>query len=243
MSARGIYCVAFGAPARRCALRLIQSAKRHMPEVPVAFSGSRPLGLEDRFLAQEDTDVGGRRAKLRVYELAPAEWQSVLYLDADTELVAPVEPLFQWVEDGWDLVICRDVKETLHSFRRKTNLDEFRAVEAAVGTLEALQFNGGVFAFRRSPEVERFMARWQAEWEVHAQRDQGALVRALYAEPIRIWVLGNEWNTFPKFTPTVKTAGILHHAMEARRWTGMIPGRIDSPRAWAMVRGGREAAP
>lgn len=235
MSTRGVYCVAFGGPARACALRMMQSVKRHMPDVPIALCAASPIGPEDVLIVQPDSDVGGRRAKLRAYELTPPEWQSVLYLDADTELVAPVYRLFEWVESGWEFCICRDVGETLHSFARKNNLTEYAEVERAVGTLFALQFNGGVWAFRRCPETERFFQRWRAEWEVHAQRDQGALIRALHAEPIRILTLGHEWNTIPKYTPNTTTAGILHYPMEARRWEGKLPGRIDSPEAWAIV--------
>lgn len=234
---RGIYVVAFGDPARTCALRMMTSAKKHMPDVPIALCAAKRIGPEDVLIVQPDSDVGGRRAKLRAYELAPAEWQSVLYLDADTEVVAPVYPFFQWVEDGWEFVICRDVGETLHSFQRKNNIDELEQVEATVGTLYALQFNGGVWAFRRCAATQRFFERWWREWEVHAQRDQGALIRALYSEPIRIFVLGNEWNKFPKYTPTVETAGIMHYPGDARRWDGKLPGRIDSPEAWARVRG------
>jgi hypothetical protein len=80
------------------------------------------------------------------------------------------------------------------------------------------------------------MERWRREWEVHAQRDQGALIRALYAHPLRIWVLGNEWNTFPKYTPGIETAGVLHYPGDARRWEGKLPGRIDGQAAWAIVR-------
>jgi len=233
---RGIYCVAFGDPARTCALRMMTSAKKHMPDIPIALCSAKAIGPEDVLITAEDSDVGGRRAKLRAYELAPAEWKAVLYLDADTEIVAPVYQLFQWVEDGWDMAICTDVGETLHSFQRKNNLQELHQLEAAVGTLHALQFNGGVWAFRRGEAMQGFMERWRREWEVHAQRDQGALIRALYAKPIKIWVLGNEWNKFPRYTPNVETAGILHYAGDARRWEGKLPGRIDSPQAWERVR-------
>lgn len=235
MSARGIYCVAFGAPARACATRMMESAKRHMPDIPIALCASAPIGPEDVLIVKPDSDVGARRVKLMAYELAPPEWQSILYLDADTEIVAPVYQFFQWIEDGWELVICRDVGETLHSFQRKNNLAELRELEAAVGTLFALQFNGGVWALRRCDAVAGFMRRWRDEWETHAQRDQGALLRALHASPLRVLVLGNEWNTFPKHTPGVKTAGVMHYPGNARRWVGKLPGRIDSPEAWRRV--------
>ncbi|MDD5059290.1 MAG: glycosyltransferase [Sideroxydans sp.] len=234
-STRGIYCVAFGDPARACAERMMTSAKRHMPDIPICLVGARPMGIEDVFVEQPDSDVGGRRAKLRAYELAPAEWGAVLYLDADTEIVGPVYRLFEWIEDGWDLCITHDVGETLHSFQRKNNIPELNELEQTVGTLHALQFNGGVWSFGRNERVARFFARFKAEYEVHLQRDQGALIRALHAEPLKVWVLGHEWNTFPKYTPGVDTAGILHWPGDARRWEGKLPGRIDSPEAWKIV--------
>lgn len=237
-STRGIYCVAFGDPARAAALRMMTSAKRHMPEIPIALCAAKGIGPEDVLIVQPDSDVGGRRAKLRAYELAPAEWQAVLYLDADTEVVAPIFRYFEWIEDGWEFVICKDphLMDTMHAFERRNNKVELLKVQAAVGTLHSLQWNGGVWAFGRNERIQRFFQRWQAEWEVHAQRDQGALVRAMYADPLKVLTLGNEWNTFDKYTKGVTTAGLMHYPGDARRWKGALPGRIDSPEAWSMVR-------
>lgn len=259
-STRGIYCVAFGAPARTCAKRMMESAKKEMPEIPICLAGIGeegaavwrqehpdlplsddeigPIGVEDVFLDVVDSDAGGRRAKLRAYELTPAEWKAVLYLDADTEVVGDIRLYFSLIEDGWEFVICKDphLMDTMHAFRRRNNLAELAETEKAVHTLHTLQWNGGVWAFGRNERIARFFARWQAEWERHAQRDQGALVRAMYTEPLRMYVLPNHWNTFPKYTKGIKTAGLLHYPGDARRWSGLIPGRIDSEEAWEAVR-------
>ena len=125
--------------------------------------------------------------------------------------------------------------DELTAFERKNNKQETEETAQAIKTWRALQFNGGVWAFARNERVQRFFQRWQQEWERHAQRDQGALLRALYADPLRVWLLGNEWNTFPKYSKGVTTAGLMHYPGDARRWSGMIPGRIDSPAAWAMA--------
>jgi len=235
---RGIYVVAFGDPARGCALKLMESIKTHMSEVPIALCADRKIGLEDLLIVQPDSDVGGRRAKLRAYDLAPAEWDAVLYLDADTEVVAPIQFYFELIEDGWEFVICKDphLMDTMHHFRRRNNLDELAETEKQVHTLHTLQYNGGVWSFGRNARVERFFKRWLAEWERHAQRDQGALIRAMYTEPLKTYVLGNEWNTFPKYTKGITTAGLMHYPGDARRWRGMIPGRIDSETAWEAVK-------
>ena len=114
---------------------------------------SKRIGPEDVLVVQPDWDVGGRRAKLRAYELAPAEWQAVLYLDADTEVVAPIYAFFEWVEDGWELVICRDLMDTMH-FPAQNNRTRVAEIEATVGTLHTLQINGGVWAFGRNEAVK-----------------------------------------------------------------------------------------
>jgi len=236
-SKRGIYCVAFGDPARKAALRMMQSAKKHMPDIPIALCAAKKIGPEDVLIVKPDSDIGGRRAKLQAYENSPAEWSAVLYLDADTEVVAPIYRFFEWIEDGWEFVICKDphLMDTMHSFERRNNRRELAAVKEAVHTLHTLQYNGGVWAFGRNDRIARFFQRWQAEWEVHAQRDQGALIRAMYTEPLRVWLLGNEWNTFEKYSKGVQTAGLMHYPGDARRWSGMIDGRIDSQQAWAAV--------
>jgi len=237
-SARGIFVVAFGDPARKCAVRLMKSIKEHMPDIPIALCAAKKIGIEDVLIIQPDSDVGGRRAKLKAYELAPAEWRAVLYLDADTKLVAPVYQYFQWIEDGWEFVICKDphLMDTMHAFKRHNNAQELAEIKTTIHTLHALQINGGVWAFGRNPRVAAFFARWQMEWEKHAQRDQGALLRALYADPLKVWWLGNEWNTFDKYCHGIETAGIMHYVGDARRWNGAIQGRIDSAEAWSAVK-------
>lgn len=234
---RGIYCVAFGDPARTAALRMMTTAKEHMPDIPICLCAAKKIGPEDLLVVQPDSDIGGRRAKLRAYELAPAEWTSVLYLDADTEVVAPIYLYFELIEDGWEFVICKDphLMDTMHAFERKNNAKELQDVQRSVRTLHTLQYNGGVWAFGRNKRIAAFFRRWQAEYERHLQRDQGALIRAMYADPLKVFLLGNEWNTFPKYTKGIRTAGLMHYPGDARRWEGLIPGRIDSPEAWAAV--------
>ena len=238
-STRGIYVVAFGGPARNSGKRLLASIKKHMPDIPVCVCGAKKLGGEDVFIRQPDSDVGGRRAKLRAYELAPAEWKTVLYLDADTEVVAPIYQYFEWIEAGWEFVICKDphLMDTMHAFERRNNKVELAQIKVEISTLHALQINGGVWSFQHNnPRVEAFFRRWRENWEEHAQRDQGALLRALYADPMKVLWLGNEWNTFKKYCRGLTTAGLMHYPGDARRWRGMIPGRIDSQEAWRMVR-------
>jgi len=235
---RGIYCVAFGEPSRKCAVRLMTSAKKHMPDIPICLCAATKIGPEDHLVIQPDSDIGGRRAKLKAYELSPAEWDAVLYLDADTEVVAPIYYFWQLIEDGFEFVITKDphLLDTLHAFERKNNKRELAGLQEEISTLHTLQWNGGVWAFGRNERIRKFFVRWQLEWERFAQRDQGALIRAMHTDPLKIWLLGSEWNTFNKYTAGITTAGLRHYPGDARRWSGMVQGRIDSPEAWRMVK-------
>ena len=40
------------------------------------------------FIEYPDNDIGARNNKTLIYKLAPSEWEYILYLDADTEVVS-----------------------------------------------------------------------------------------------------------------------------------------------------------
>ena len=234
----GIYLVAFGTPARKCANRCIRACKRQMPDVPVALCSTVPLKAgEDVFIEWPDKDIGGRTAKLAAYENAPAEWDYVLYLDADTEPVEDISFIFETLSKGWELVICRDMaKYAVARFMlRADNREEAEVTWELMGTDQVLQYNGGVFAFRRCERTKEFFTLWQTEWQRWAARDQGALLRALYTFPMKLFVLSNEWNASDRYPAPNGKVAVWHHNIEARRWAGKVADRLDSPKAWKMV--------
>lgn len=233
---RGMYCVAFGEPSRECVVTCIESFKAHNPGVPVALASTEPLGPEDIFIPREDLDIGGRQAKLAVYR--ETDWEYTLYLDADTECVESVEFVYGLLADGWEAVICRDMDKyhVARMMKRPDNQEEYEYTMDTIGTGEVMQYNGGVFAFRRCENVERFFNLWNAEWRRYGARDQGALLRALHRNPVRLFVLGNEWNASDRYPPPRGKVAVWHHNITARRWSGLIDGRIDSDEAWEAVR-------
>jgi hypothetical protein len=233
----GVYMVAYGEPSRRCALRCIDSVRRHMPGLPVCLVSDRPLGPEDLFVEEPDSDIGARGVKTRIYDLAPSEWEYVLYLDADTELLAPVDSLFRILADGWELVICPNPDKYVlaGNMKRPDNGDELAETFRQMGSDELLQFNGGVFAFRRCGATAGFFEGWHREWTRWAKRDQAALDRQLYRSPVRVWTVGSEFNRIDRYEAPTKRTAIAHHPTEARRTKGIVAGRGDSPEAWMAV--------
>lgn len=233
----GVYLVAFGKPSRKCAERCIDSVHKQMPGLPVALVSDKPLGKEDIFVKHKDADIGGRIAKLKVDELAPADWTYVLYIDADIEIVDDISFLFQVLQDGWEFIICKDNNKygLVREMKRPDNIDECLETWEKMGNQELLQYNGGLMAYRRNANTRNFFERWQAEWQKYGKRDQGALLRALYARPLRLFLLMNQWNATTRYPMPPGKIAVKHHNMEARRWSGIINARIDSQEAWAQV--------
>jgi len=227
----GIYAVAYGSNARTCARRLINSSKKFMPHIPIALASSEPLGIEDYHISCPDLDLGGRYAKMKVCELAPKQWKYILYLDADIEIVADVSFLFKAVRDGWDIVATKDTdtggfNRIEKLFSRDSKERELGLAKLGTGKFTAIA--GGVFCFQRNDRVKRFFDEWVKEWKVLGRRDQGALLRAIMPNPVKILMLGNQWNSFTRYFDIRKTAGIVHHQQQARRWRGNYPDRLDS---------------
>ena len=180
---------------------------------------------------KDDTPLGW------LYDLAFESWEYVLYLDAYTEVIADISFLFQVLADGWDMVMCTNPAQyhLAREMRRPDNQDECDETFKAMGTDEVLQLNGGVFGFRRNERTATVIRGWHEEWGRWSRRDQAAFDRALYANPLRIYVLGNEWNTITRYIAAERTAGILHYPLTARRWKGLLSGNLKSREAWASV--------
>lgn len=232
----GAICVAYGVPARECAKTLLYSWKQRMSNYPIALVSDSPIGEEDIFIEHPDTDIGARSVKTQLYDIAP-NWKNVLYLDADTEIVADVSVLFQWLEDGFDFLICANpaIYASLVQGRRPDNGEELEVTINEIGIEETIQPNGGVFAFSRNERSAALMRGWHSEWQRYGARDQMAFLRALHKNPLRWRLLGQEFNTVTRFSKPSITAGILHHPLIARRWEGIIHGRLDSDEAWERV--------
>jgi len=235
---RGVIYVAYGEPSRRCAQGAIASFKRHMPDVEVGLISTEPLGCEDVFIKCGDVDIGGRYAKTKIYDLAPTDWQYVMYLDADTEVVDDISFLFNALVDGWDMVIAKNPAKyhIAWQMKRSDNHDECDYTFNRIGTGELVQLNGGVFAFQRNERTAAFFSAWHQEWQRWGKRDQGALLRAMFEHPVKLYVLENyPWNCITRYDQR-KDVCIKHYPMTARRWRGKVRARSDSKEAWETVR-------
>lgn len=237
---QGIYYVAYGIPARECFKRALISVRKYLGDIPVCLVSDSPIeiDLEYQFIQYPDNDIGARGNKTKIYDLAPKEWEYILYLDADTEVISSdVMFLFEPLKDGFDCVFCLNPLSyvLMSDMNRPDNKEEMDNLLEIYGTGDLIQLNGGVFAFRRNETTEKVFSGWHQEWLKYGKRDQAALDRSLYYTPCKLYVLGVEWNTVTRYLPAERSAGILHYPLTARRWRGRIEGRLDSDESWAVV--------
>ena len=187
MTTRGVCYVVFGPEAQREAGHAIEAVRR-FSGYPVAVIGDQMPGVQHVPFAERHL---GRWAKANLYELSP--YDATLYMDADTRCNVSPDVGFHALDDGWDLVIVPCRREVQGSdWLWHVEEKDREATREAVGRAVALQ--GGVFWFGRNWRVRRFFKAWRSEWERFQGQDQGALLRALHANPLRVWLLGHDWN-------------------------------------------------
>jgi hypothetical protein len=236
----GIYYVSYGQPAKECFKRALNGVRKHLGDIPVCLVSDAKVESEHDYIFIEypDNDIGARGNKTLIYELAPKEWEYVVYMDSDTEVISPdVMFLFDLLKDGWELVFCTNPSDyaLVKEMNRPDNQDEMEELVELLGTDDLLQYNGGLFAMRRCENTQKILNGWHEQWKVYAKRDQAALDRSLYSNPIRIYTLGVEWNTVTRYYKAERSAGVLHFPMMARRYVGKVPGRLDSEEAWKYI--------
>ncbi|HUV67117.1 MAG TPA: hypothetical protein VMW24_24730 [Sedimentisphaerales bacterium] len=249
----GIYLVAYGRHAHDCAYHLIASIHKYSPGIPICLvcegfekdyrKPADPLprwsptpvpeGFKKRLLADDIVipsamrDRRARYQKTKIWSLAPAEWELVLYMDVDMLVKTKLDAFFNILSDGWEMVVTLsppDAALVHHAQRRKYEAENL-FTNKALGGDRWLQIAGGVWAWRRCEATETLLKTFHTEWRRFKHTDQQAMMRALWKCPVRMWTFGTEWNTFVHKRDYKRSVGIYHFATAARAWVVKHQGR------------------
>lgn len=185
----GALIVAYGINARREAGYAIEQLAAHMPGLSVAVVSDGPLPGA-RFIYMEQRDAGARWAKLNLDNLTP--FDHTLYMDADTRANGDLSAGFAMLADGWDMVMATSDRQQGELCWQCTD-DERQATRLDTAT-EPLGLQAGVMFVAKNERTTALFSKWRAEWERWQGPDQGALLRALYSNPVKLWLLGRDWN-------------------------------------------------
>jgi hypothetical protein len=193
---KGAIWIAFGNPSLREAMKAIQEYQAILPSAtaaPVALICEAMTPLRNvQHVIREDISWGARQTKVMLDLITP--YNHTLYMDADTRVKSSaILRGFKMLEAGWDLIMAPshrqgsdvfghiDQEERIYTFNRLSNI-------------QAIQFQAGVMWFSNSTQVASLFDAWREEWNVFKRHDQAALARAIDRVPIKIWVLGSDWN-------------------------------------------------
>jgi hypothetical protein len=185
MNECGAVYVVFGANAQQCAAASIRRL-----DMPCVTLGDSVHGVPH--VTVSDVDRGGRWAKLWADRLSPFEY--TLLIDADTIPRASVKSAFDALRQGFDLAMAFSCNQHTEVLRHLTT-PERRYTLDVLSNPCPLQLQAGVLFFRRSERIHALFAAWRAEWLRYRDKDQGALLRALARVPLKIWLLGLDWNS------------------------------------------------
>jgi hypothetical protein len=186
---RGFCYTAYGDAAMEEARLSIATLKEHNA-YPVTMVGSRPLNGTP-FVRYDDIGLPGRWAKLNMDTISP--YDVTCYIDADTRVNASMQVGFDIIDDGFDLAITPSAHQGTDVMWHIKD-DEREATLLQLNNFSPLQLQAGVFFFRKSAEMLALFAAWRDEWQRWMDKDQAALLRALYKSPVRIWLLSRAWN-------------------------------------------------
>lgn len=172
----GVVYVAIGDVAKNEARQSLSSLKRY---------NDLPVTIIDKF---DNPGKGARWAKLNIDQLV--DYDRVLYLDADTRINGDITPGFS-ILDEWDLAIAPSSNQGNFVFAHVRKGEKLQTVRE-LGYIP-LQLQAGVMFFDRKRCADLFEC-WRQEWLRWKDQDQAALLRALAQCPVRVWLLGRDWN-------------------------------------------------
>lgn len=195
---RGVIYVAYGRRAIGSMRRSIETLKAHHSLPVVVVSDATELQVKGANVLRQtqsgQTNIQrSRQAKLNLFKYVPPKWKSILYLDADTEVRGSLTGGFKLLETGWDLVIAPSTAQDRELFHHVEDAERIYTIEA-LRFIRPLQLQAGVMFIRRSPAMIQFFKVWRKEWGRFKGQDQAALIRALDELPIRICLVGHDYN-------------------------------------------------
>ena len=191
---RGVCYIAYGHSSLREVRRAIDSLKEQHTKLRIALICEKPTIMRGVYhIPYEDHTFGARGVKVMLDELSP--FDQTLYLDADTKVRSDaVLKGFKILDAGWDLVIAPSANQG-HLLFAHIDPDERKYTWEQITNPFPLQLQAGVMWFSKSDRILKFFDAWRDEWNKFKQHDQAAMVRALQQHPLRIWILGQDWNS------------------------------------------------
>jgi hypothetical protein len=150
-----------------------------------------------------------RKLKTQLYDYSP--FAETLYLDTDTEILKPIDDIWNYLNDS-NFVLATDILETLEEVSLKGNyLIDDVVKTRTVCPPDSKHFNAGVILFRRCGETKNLFEHWTNEWSIFRDRDQLALIRAIFHSRIKVRTLPNLYNAWYFNSQNISEVVVYHY--------------------------------
>jgi Nucleotide-diphospho-sugar transferase len=209
----GVLFVATGAGYRTLAARAAASVAGVCPGLAIDLFTDAPFEAPAFAHVHLLEEVWFRS---RIDAMTRTRFERTLHLDADVLALADLRDVFD-VLDRFDIALAHD---------QRRNSPAANAVWRRELPNAFPQFNGGVIAYRNSPEVLAFLAAWTDALRTSGlKRDQPVLRELLWESDLRIATLPPEYNLLDKGEiarwDRFQTAPrLLHHYRFHKHFTG-----------------------
>jgi len=209
----GVLFVATGPGYRELARRAAESVARVSPGLPIDLATDEPV---DPGVFACVTVIEDPWFRSRIDAMAATRFERTLHLDADVLAVADIRDVFD-VLDRFDVALAHDQARNSPAANSVWRL----SLPAAFP-----QFNGGVIAYRRTPEVLAFLRLWAETMRTtEMKKDQPSLRELLWESDLRIATLPPEYNLldlgavrrWDRFRPAPR---LIHHYLFHKHFTG-----------------------
>jgi hypothetical protein len=184
---RGVVYVAVGEKYIRSTILSARSVRKHNPGLPVhLFANWQECGFDfsrspEPFTSVASIDTPHYRSKVDYTVNTP--FDRTLYLDTDTRVLGDILPLFDLL-DRFDVALA-------HAPNRITRLKNWQVAVP----VSFPQFNTGVFLYRRSERVWKFLHAWiEAFRQAGFYSDQITFRETIWLSDLRVATLPPEYN-------------------------------------------------
>jgi hypothetical protein len=197
----GVVYVSFGELYRDLTILSVSSLRRFGYRGPVRIlsdDGNWDIDHLDCEVLEVPSAGGGFGSRFYKTLVNEYGFDTTLFLDADTLIVAPIGHIWHELRFA-EICLSMDfhpnvrdlmVKSTKGRDRRQPEYEHMRRWRL----IDHPFHSSGVMVYHRSAAVDELFQAWHEEWEIFQEEDQLALVRAMSRTDCFVHTLANRWN-------------------------------------------------
>jgi lipopolysaccharide biosynthesis glycosyltransferase len=185
---RGAVYIAIGDKAKEEAEMSAVTLKKfnNINDTEIEYINQYPIHIH----TNKGNATDSRWAKVNLDRLT--SYDNFAYIDADTRVRGNIMHGFDILDDGWEMAITASDNQE-RDWCWHVGEDERYQTELEY-LCKPLQLQAGVMFVRKCPATHRLFEIWREEWLKWQDQDQAALLRALKRAPVKLWILGKDYN-------------------------------------------------